>query len=255
MKPASEEFKANLFFLTSFLNKKFAYFFPNYRQAYLLIQSLFSSKPLVISSYYSLFIPPKHQATFEILPAGADFNLQPFTPSSKGMPIMDHFSGNPAKVDGFQPPFIEDISLSLGSQWRGKNCGSFGWITLFQLGPNLSLYFNSPNLQPAGAVKKYLHFSKYPVLVLTKRFQLRQKIELILKKANFSSLPTNQLLPQIKKIGHFIQNLPNYRQQNYLSAHRFYLQEKEKTNKQLPFIHQFGQPFFTFLPYLETETE
>ncbi len=255
MKLASEELKANLFFLTSFLNKKFAYFLPNYQEAYSLIQAIFPNQPLVTSSFYAQFIPPEKQKLFQISTAGADFNLQSTFLPPQGVAILDHFAGNPAKIDDFQQPFIEDISLSLGSQWQGKNCGSFGHLTLLQLGPNLSLYFNPPNLQLAESVKKYLHFSKYPVLVLTKRFQLRQKIELILKKAGFFSLPANQLLPQVEKIGRFIQNLPTYRHKNYLSIHHLYLKEKGVKNKQLPLIHQFAQPFFTFLPYLGTKTK
>ncbi len=255
MKNISIEFQNNLFFLTSYLNKKFAYLLINYLQAYSLIHHLFPDSPLLLSQFYSQFIPHHflEQTSFKVLPTKEDFNLDPLNLSKDGLPILDHFAGNPGKITVYSPPFIEDISLSLGSQWQEKNIGSFGIITLLQLGPNLDLYFQELKINKAEKVKDYLNFLNYPVLLLTKRFQLRQKIEILLKKhPQWQSSLNLQTLNKIKKIGIIIHNLPHIRHQHYLQTRRFYLQFKKDPQKQLPLIHQLSQPLFLFLPYKST---
>ena len=233
---------AQLRFFLDFINHKFAWILPGYTAVFNLIEKLFPP-PIYTSTLY----PPQHPTLHRIKP-DLSFNLNPNLMPPQSTIIIDHFAGNPANLDqvlSTKPYLIEDISFSLGSKWLSKNTGSFGLITLFQIGKNLDLFTQNPILQPINFPTTLTQKNNSPIILTTKRFQLAHQINLYLKHNPYPP-PTNPTLTLLQKIGRFIQNYPQQNNLNQLTIRRLYRQHK---NLNLPLIYPQSQPFFTFLPY------
>ncbi len=245
MTKPNSAFSSHLRFFLDFINHKFAWVFPNYQTTFQLLRHLLPFP------FYTNQLYPLKLSFFSPLPSDSSFNLDPNLAPLNQTLLIDHFAGNPAHLDhvlSLKPFLIEDISLSLGSKWQNQNLGSFGLITLFQLGKNLDLFTQPPTLKTLDFSLNLLKLDSTPVILTTKRFQLFHQINLYLKNHPIPPPPLS-LLPLFKKIGHYIQNYPYTLNLNQLTIRRLYRQHKSLS---LPNIYPQALPFFTFLPYKKT---
>ncbi|NOY14634.1 MAG: hypothetical protein GXP43_00245 [bacterium] len=246
--PSATETAGHLRFFLDFINHKFGWFLPSWSDLLKLIDHV-APQPI----YASWLCRPRYfLPNIKTLPIDAGFNLDPdLIDSPPSSLIIDHLAGNPANLDkilAHKPFLIEDISLALGSKYQTKNLGSFAHLTVFQLGPNINLYFKPPKIKPVSFAQTLFHPIKYPVLITTKRFNLKEQISLYLKNQSISLAPPNRLLGYLKRVGQFIQNYPDYLNTNQIITRQLY--RRYKKDYSLPAILPKAQPFFTFLPFL-----